>query len=134
MQLHFRNCAFICAVAFALWSGVALGSGRQVSPLLVERGPWVGAVTATSAVVKLRVAHEGALTRVSYAAAGGGAAFTEFHKAGQTRLLGFDLKNLKASTHYLYNVEVDGRFDRANLGQFTTFPEGPASFTFAFAS
>lgn len=104
--------------------------------LFVDRGPWVGAVTATSAVVKVRLAAEGAVARLSLGEAGTNRSifFTERQTAPPDRLLAFELRNLKPSTHYFYNVEVGGRFDRATLGQFTTFPAGPASFTFAYAS
>src|SRR2546425_9499004 len=104
--------------------------------LFVDRGPWVGAVTPTSAVVKVRLASEGAVARLSLgeAATNRSVFFTERQTAPSDRLLAFELHNLKPSTHYFYNVEVGGRFDRATLGQFTTFPAGPASFTFSYAS
>lgn len=103
---------------------------------LVDRGPWIGAVTATSAVVKVRVASAGLVARLSLGESGGNrpVIFTEPQTVGGSRLVAFELNNLRPATHYFYNVEVAGRFDRANLGQFTTFPTGPASFVFAFAS
>ena len=112
----------------------AFAAGRQAFGLLVDRGPWVGGVTPTSAVVKVKVAREGASARLSFGESGRTVSFTPPKQAEKSRLVRFDLPNLKPATHYFYNVEVDGRFDRANLGQFMTFPTGPASFTFAFAS
>src|ERR1043166_698691 len=102
----------------------------------VEAGPWVGAVTPTSAVVKVRVASQGMSVRLSLGETGGARAvtFTEKLLAPASRVLAFPLRNLQPGMHYLYNVEVNGRFDRSSLGQFSTFPLGSASFTFAFAS
>src|SRR5438477_436627 len=106
------------------------------SGFFVDRGPWVGAVTPTSAVVKVRLSNEGAVARLSLGEAGTNRSvvFTDRQTAPADRLLAFELRNLKPSTHYFYNVEVGGRFDRATLGQFTSFPAGAASFTFAYAS
>jgi len=103
---------------------------------LVDRGPWVGAVTPTSAVIKVRANVAGTSARLSLGESGGTGAvvFTDPVIASEDRILTFTLSNLKPGTHYFYNVEVGGRFDRANLGQFTTFPADAASFTFAFAS
>src|SRR5947207_4977799 len=114
----------------------APGPGAVSAGLFVDRGPWVGAVTSTSAVVKVRLASEGAVARLSLGEAGTNhsVSFTIPQTAPADRLLAFELRNLKPSTHYFYNIEVGGRFDRTTLGQFTTFPAGPASFTFAYAS
>src|SRR5437667_12368375 len=105
MQCKLRDLAVICSAAYGLCVSAGPLAARQVSWLLVDRGPWVGAVTPTSATVKVKVAREGAVTRLSCAAAGGPATFSELHKAGQSRIVGFELRNLKASTHYFYNVE-----------------------------
>lgn len=50
------------------------------------------------------------------------------------RVVSFTVAGLTPDTHYYYAVEVDGHMDLARQGQFTTFPSGSASFTFAFAS
>ena len=102
----------------------------------VDHGPWVGALTATSAVVKVRVAAQGMTVRLSLGETAGARTviFTQPQVAPASRIVGFALRNLQPSTHYLYNVEVNGRFDRSTLGQFATFPVGPTNFTFAFAS
>jgi phosphodiesterase/alkaline phosphatase D-like protein len=42
--------------------------------------------------------------------------------------------SLTPDTDYYYAIEADGRLDLVRQGQFTTFPDGPASFTFAFAA
>jgi phosphodiesterase/alkaline phosphatase D-like protein len=132
---------FASAVAVSLpvlWA-LAAGPIARISPkenAFVDRGPWVGAVTATSAVVKVRISTPEALTRLSVAEESGirTAFFTEVQTVPSSRIAKFELKNLKPLTHYLYNIEVNGRFERGTLGQFTTFPAGAASFTFAFAS
>src|SRR4051812_2208221 len=86
---------------------------------LVDHGPWIGAVTATSSVVKVRVAAEGMSVRLSVGESGGARAvsFTDRQLATSSRIVAFPLRNLKPSTHYLFNVEVNGRFDRSTLGQ-----------------
>src|SRR5437762_13649010 len=99
-MLQLRNRVLICFAACAICTAAAgLAVARQLSGLLVDRGPWVGAVTPSSAVVKVKVAREGAVSRLSCAAAGGPAIFTESHKAGQSRLVAFELTKLKPSTH-----------------------------------
>jgi len=142
MQLTFLARAAVCLILAAGSAPNAFGAASQIgragvrANAYVEYGPWAGAVTSTSAIVKLRVTSEGALARLSVGESTGArtVVLTKPQTAPRSRIVAFELKNLKPATHYLYNVEVNGRFDRSTLGQFTTFPAGPASFTFAFAS
>src|SRR5580765_6006968 len=131
MQRGLRgNCLFLLVVfGLAAAAGRAYPAPRFSPNKWVEAGPWVGAVTPTSAVVKVRVASEGMTVRLSLGESGGARAvtFTEKLLAPASRVLAFPLRNLQPGMHDLYNVEVNGRFDRSSLGQFSTFPSGPAS-------
>jgi hypothetical protein len=53
---------------------------------------------------------------------------------GDRRIVSFTVAGLSPNTKYFYAVEADGHLDLARQGQFTTFPDGPASFSFAFAA
>ena len=106
---------------------------------LVDRGPWSGAVTPTSVVVKAKLPLDGMVARlaVSRNALLSRPLYTLPVRAETNRhdLVAFEVENLQPDTHYYYALEVDGRLDRATRGEFHTFPAaGPASFTFAFAS
>jgi len=133
-----QRTSVVLRVLLVIAAGCCCGASSHAagSMRLVEAGPWVGAVTPTSAVVKVRVGAPGMGVRLSLGQQGDptAASITEKKMAGSTRVISFALNNLRPSTHYFYNVEVNGRFDRTTLGQFTTFPQGPSSFVFAFAS
>jgi prolyl oligopeptidase len=106
---------------------------------LVSRGPWSGAVTPTSAVIKARVVEPGLRTRLllsRHAVPGSrDAVSAAVPQAGEDNLVAFDLKQLRPRTRYHYALEIGGRVDPGSEGEFTTFPPpGPASFRFAFAS
>jgi prolyl oligopeptidase len=106
---------------------------------LIDRGPLIGAVTPSSATVKVKLAHAGMearlvlsksplLTRRSYSE-------RAVSQTNQYNLVEFPLNRLEPDTPYYYGIEIDGRLDRTKRGVFRTFPEpGPASFKFAFAS
>ncbi len=106
---------------------------------LVDRGPWSGAVTPTSVLVKAKLPYEGMaarlavsrnplLTRLLYAP-------PVQAETNHYDIVSFNLESLQPDTHYYYALEINGRLDRASRGEFSTFPTpGPASFQFAFAS
>jgi predicted esterase len=106
---------------------------------LVERGPWSGAVTPTSAVVKAKLPLAGMTARLVVSK---NALLTRpillpsvRAETNHYQLVEFAVQNLQPNTHYYYALEVDGRLDRASRGEFSTFPPpGPASFQIAFAS
>lgn len=54
--------------------------------------------------------------------------------AGHNRVVTFKLTGLEADTSYYYAVRSEGVTDLERRGRFRTFPEGRASFTFAYAS
>jgi len=105
---------------------------------LVARGPWAGAVTPNSAVVKARLAREGLAARLALSPNPllTSAKFNPPLRTSSNNyyLATFPLDGLKPDTTYHYALEVDGKLDRTKRGQFRTFPAGPASFSFAYAS
>jgi prolyl oligopeptidase len=106
---------------------------------LVDRGPWSGGVTPTSAIVKAKLAREGLNAKLlvsrnpmltSALRLGPVVSETNHHE-----VIGFPVENLQPDTQYYYAVEIDGRIDWKKRGAFRTFPSpGPASFQMAFAS
>jgi prolyl oligopeptidase PreP (S9A serine peptidase family) len=106
---------------------------------LVSRGPWSGAMTPTSAVVKARLPHEEMTVRLALSKSPllKSPVFTPPVRSETNRhdLVEFTLTGLTPDTQYYYALEVNGRLDRKTAGELHTLPpEGPASFTFAFAS
>ena len=105
----------------------------------IDRGPLSGAITATSAEVKGKVAREGMSVRlaVSKNALLTAPTFTPAVKSdtNHNNVVAFDVANLSPDTQYYYALEVNGRLERKTRSGFKTFPKpGPASFEFAFAS
>ena len=104
----------------------------------VARGPWAGAVTPTSAVVKARLARAGLEARLALSTSPllTSPVYTVPMRSdtNQNDVVAFQLEQLRPDTLYHYALEVGGRLDRVRRGQFRTFPVGPASFSFAYAS
>src|SRR5205807_1908255 len=105
---------------------------------LLDRGPWSGAVTPYAAVVKAKLAETGLQTRLLLSTDG---EFKSPTCTGPVRaetnhndVVEFSLTGLKPNTQYHYALEINGRVDKRKQGDFRTFPEGPASFSFAYAS
>ena len=105
----------------------------------IERGPWSGAVTPSNAVVKAKLAREGALAKLLVSP------FPDFRSPlyfgtaradgnVNNRVVSFRAQGLQPDTPYYYVLEVNGRRALDRVGRFRTFPAGPASFTFAYAS
>jgi phosphodiesterase/alkaline phosphatase D-like protein len=97
---------------------------------------WAGGVTAEGAVVKARVPQPGRArllvsdgrlaTPLAYPAVPAAAA--------DAAVATFPLTGLRPNTAYRYVLEWEGKPVPQFAGQFRTFPSGPASFAFAFAS
>jgi len=126
-----------------VWAFLIDQLGANIEPWFggspVERGPWSGAVTPASAVVKAKLRDPGARARliVSRNSSLKRAVRTpaQISSLESGRLVAFALNNLEPDTEYHYAIEVDGEVVRDKAGRFRTFPSpGPASFTFAFAS
>ncbi len=105
----------------------------------VERGPWCGSVTHTSAVVKAKFARPGMAAKLlvslgsqwNHAIPFG----PDLSDTNHYQLVAFSISNLSPNSLYQYALEIDGRLDHTRSGQFRTFPSpGQASFQFAFAS
>lgn len=108
------------------------------SESFIGSGPWSGAVTATSAVVKARITVPDANTRLAISTS---AEFRDARFFGAepafppgSAVRSFVVTNLSVNTAYHYAVEIGGKLDREKAGEFRTFPDRPASFSFAFAS
>jgi len=109
-----------------------------ISYSLVDRGPWSGNITPSTATVKARLAQHGLKARLLISKE------PEFKKAqpagtvtsssNQNNVVEFGLSNLDPNTTYYYALEVNGRVEKGKAGELHTFPKGPSSFTFAYAS
>jgi len=102
---------------------------------IVERGPWAGALTPTSAVVKAKLALPTETARLALSKNPDlSRAFYAPAQPGDSRIASFHVRNLEPNLYYYYAVEVSGIRDLQNRGRFRTYPSGPTSFNFAFAS
>ncbi len=106
---------------------------------VIDRGPWSGAVTPNSAWVKAKLVREGLNARLLVSKSPSFAdpiyVGPQLSETNHGNVVDFRVANLQADTHYYYALEIDGRLERKNSGEFGTLPPpGPASFTMAFAS
>jgi alkaline phosphatase D len=102
---------------------------------LVERGPWSGALTPTSAVVKAKIAVKVDSLRLALSTnADLSRPFYVPAENSDSRIATFKPKHLAPNRYYYYAFESKGLIDTQNRGRFRTYPDGPTSFTFAFAS
>ena len=138
--------AITCAVAFAGGYGAHrvhdhyLGPTHPESPLeaptvhIVE-WVWSGAVSESGATVKAKLAHD--FDDVRLEVTDGESFETAEAVEGEQSDRGiatFLLTELAPDTEYFYAVVADGVREQNRQGSFRTFPEGPASFTFAVAA
>ena len=96
---------------------------------------WSGAVTTDGATVKAKL-PPAARARLVVTPADGGAARTFDFPAcpAETSIGTCRLHGLEADTAYSYRLELDGKRTSYPAGHLRTFPDGAASFRFAFAS
>ena len=95
---------------------------------------WAGAVTRTSVDVRARTTHDGRvrlvvsehsnLARPRYSD-------PEQSSASTQNVVSLTVDRLRPDRDYYYALEVNGSVERRRIGHFATFPDGPASFTFA---
>ena len=112
-----------------------LGSLSLPAATLVERGPWSGALTPTSAVVKAKIALKVDSLRLALTTnADLSRPFYVPAEKSDSRIATFKPKHLAPNRYYYYVLESKGLIDMQNRGRFRTYPDGPTSFTFAFAS
>ncbi len=100
---------------------------------------WSGGASATSITVNAKLADDYDNVRLAVSSA---AEMTDpMYSAVDValddlnqRVVSFTVGNLTPGTDYYYAIEADGRLDLIRQGQFTTYPDRAASFSFAFAS
>ena len=118
----------------------------MAKPLRTQAGPWFGAVTDSSAVIRASVLKEVKSARVQIAESEDMASHATAH-AGPTlwsdpgrtyrhQVATFQPAGLKADTQYFVRLELDGELDRALPGRFRTAPAlgSATSFTFGCGS
>lgn len=113
------------------------GGARGLAESPINVGPWAGAVTPTSAVVKVSLkvgASNSVLVVGQRADLRGARRFSAASALSAGRVTGFAVNGLKRNTRYYYAVETGGEIERDRAGVFRTLPTGRASFRFAFAS
>jgi phosphodiesterase/alkaline phosphatase D-like protein len=114
-------------------------SSLQAEPVDLVEWIWAGGTTPTgvsvraqldedSAGVRLAVSENEDMSEAVYTAE------TVADKTENRRVVSFDVGGLKPGTAYYYAVETDGHMDMTRQGRFRTAPQGPGSFSFAFAS
>lgn len=138
-------------VAAVVGTLVAVGAGATVGEYVYERqfGPthpasevaalpdspvrwvWSGGVTASEARLRARTAEPFRTVRLALTTTDDFADAT-FHPATDLdgEIVSFAVTELAPNVRHRYAVEVDGQLDLVRVGEFTTFPEGPASFSF----
>ncbi|HSE69499.1 MAG TPA: alkaline phosphatase D family protein, partial [Nocardioidaceae bacterium] len=98
---------------------------------------WSGAVTPTSVTVRARTAGDAARVRlaVSTRPTLDAARYSPARpsRAADDNIVSLTVSGLAPGRDHYYALEVDGVLDTARVGRVTTFPRGPASFTFAVA-
>ena len=133
-----RWCRLLICFAMATWLGHA-AMVRDAFRTRLARGPWSGAITATSAEVRAKVDISRRPVRLWVSRNPGlipanifGPVFSDTNQAAN--VVGFTVPGLIPNTTYYYAFEVAGELERAKAGRFHTFPQVPSSFEFAFAS
>jgi phosphodiesterase/alkaline phosphatase D-like protein len=110
-------------------------AGAERADAAFVRFAWSGAVTSSSAVVKVKLAGLGSNVRLALSKA---PSFSSpVHVAPSdpgANVLSFALSGLQPDTTYFYVVESGGKRDVSKRGRLRTFPKGPASFRIAFGS
>src|SRR5438093_8977358 len=102
---------------------------------VVERGPWSGALTPTSAVVKAKLILSAAPVRLAVAMNPDlSHPFYGQAEKSDSRIATFRVHNLVPNHYYYYALESSGVTDLQSRGRFRTYPLGSTSFAFAFAS
>ncbi|NNG15841.1 MAG: hypothetical protein HKM89_05110, partial [Gemmatimonadales bacterium] len=92
---------------------------------------WAGGVTTNNAVVVARV--DGAAT-ATLALTGPAGSHSEHAGSEAGDVWRFELENLTPGTEYSYSLAVDGRTVSERIGSFSTFVDGPMSFSVAAGS
>lgn len=105
---------------------------------LIDRGPWSGAVTPASIIVKAKLLRENMAARLLVSKSQSLSDPVTYPpvvaEAEHGNVVRFVARNLEPATSYYYGLEVEGTLEKGKAGQFQTLPPaGPASFTIAFS-
>jgi hypothetical protein len=99
---------------------------------------WSGAVTDTSVTVRARTEDDADEVRlvVGRTTELADPVYSEPRSSEESagHVVALTVDGLTPDQDYYYALELDGQLYRGRVGHFATFPRGPASFTFAFAS
>lgn len=105
---------------------------------LLDRGPWSGAVTPRTAIVKAKLAEPGLEARLLLSTDSGfkSPIYTNPVRAetNHNNVVEFSLTGLKPNTQYYYALGINGHIDKRKQGELRSFPDTSASFSFAYAS
>jgi hypothetical protein len=106
-------------------------SDLEALPDSATRWVWSGGVTSDAARVNARIAEPFETARLAVTTTDDFADAT-FHPLSEHdgTIVSFDVTDLEPDVRHRYAVEVDGELDRVRTGEFTTFPDGAASFSF----
>ncbi|MCI0329768.1 MAG: alkaline phosphatase D family protein [candidate division Zixibacteria bacterium] len=116
-----------------VWDTELVSSSSQVEFL------WSGGVTPNSAVVKAKLTQDGSIARLAASQMPdlSSPIYSNWDTAVTTennRVVRFEVSGLAPRQRYYYALEVGGVLDTDKIGQFQTFPQDTATFTFAFGS
>ena len=120
------------------WGPTHPSSATPAPPGDVVDWMWSGAVTPTSVNVRARTEDDVARVRLvvgedtdlsapTYSAA-------RRSEAANEHVVSLTVDGLEPDRDYYYALELDGEVYTRRVGHFATFPRGPSSFMFAFAS
>ena len=134
MRRRFKNVVKLSVLLLA----AACPAAAAPVPSAIEIGPWSGAITPTSAVVKAKLTREGAIARLIVSKrvdfSEPSSSSTDTASGERNRIVTFLLANLEPDTTYFVAPQVDGRADLDHRARLRTFPVGRGSFSFAFGS
>jgi phosphodiesterase/alkaline phosphatase D-like protein len=126
----------LCLACLLACLGSALTLRAQDSR--VALGPWSGALTPDSAIVKAKLRRDG---YEAFLLVDTRADFSRPRRFGPVTsattnndVVTFHLTGLKPDTAYHYVLEIKDRRELSHAGRLRTFPDRPQSFQFAFAS
>ena len=120
-------------ILFYANSTLALGRANQNGVEFV----WSGAVTTDSATVNAKLESDSSSVRLILSTQQNLSAplYSTFYTAttATNRVVSISTTGLTPNTQYYYAIEADGAVYSDTLGKLHTFPNGPASFTFAMS-
>jgi phosphodiesterase/alkaline phosphatase D-like protein len=114
-------------------------SATIAPPVDLVEWVWSGAASQTSITVNAKLAHDHDHVRLAVSEwADMSAPVYSLPEIARDKLnqrvVSLAVTGLTPDTPYFYAIEAAGQLDLARRGQFTTFPDGAASFAFAFSS